>query len=168
MEFFANNASSILIFIAIVSFFLIFFYIGSKIKKATIEIIEYGEGLEPYGTLSDIIITLSDKIQKKRQNLSINQPKFYENQERWLLDSQKLKTFYYLDEDQVNNFYSQINIQPRIQEYSEREKKSSSLEGGVSQGILTARGNKSGELESTSKFLVDFNVIKNMMKLKIT
>ena len=66
MEFFTSNASSILIFTAIISFFLLIFYVGRKIKKATIEVFEYGEGLEPYGTLSDIILTLSDKVQKKR------------------------------------------------------------------------------------------------------
>lgn len=125
-------------------------------------------GLNPNSEFAELIVNLAEHINKKKQDSEYN-PRDYIDDERWLLDSQGPKTFYYLDEAQINDLYSQIN-QNSLLEYTEREKSALAKEGGVTSKPLVIRGNKTSESEKTSRFQPDnstaskYSVIENFLK----
>lgn len=130
-----------------------------KFKSGVISLFEYGEGLEPYGPFSDIVLTVAEHINKKRKLHETSTPTFYRNEERWLLESTGLKTFYLIDERQINDFYSQINLSPVLQEITEKEKSTKLLEAGISNTPINIKGNTTGELEKTSKYAIDNSIV---------
>ena len=156
----------IIIAIAIAILALVIYYVWTKIKNGVGTF--FTSGLNAHGEFAEMILTLAEHINRKKQEYEYN-PRFYIEDERWLLDSQGPKTFYYLDEFQINDLYSQIN-QSSLFEYSEREKSASGMEGGVDLSPVAFKGNRRAEMERTKKFLIDnsiaskYSVIENYLK----
>lgn len=156
----------IIIVLAIAILALVIYIIWTKAKTGISTF--FTSGLNPHGEFADMILTLAEHINKKKQEYEYN-PRFYIEDERWLLDSQGPKTFYYLDELQINDLYSQIN-QSHLSEYSEREKSASVIEGGVDLSPFAFKGNRGAETERTKKFLPDnsvaskYSIIENYLK----
>lgn len=156
----------IIIALAIAILALVIYTIWTKTKSGVGTF--FTSGLNPHGEFADMILTLAEHINKKKKEYEYN-PRFYIEDERWLLDSQGPKTFYYLDEFQINDLYSQINQSP-LSEYSEREKSTSGIEGGVDLNPVAFKGNKGAETERTRKFLPDnsvaskYSIIENYLK----
>jgi hypothetical protein len=156
-----------LIAIAICLLALVIYIIWKKIKNGVSNF--FTIGLQPYGEFAELILTLGERINKKRKEEAEFNPRNFIGDERWLLDSQGPKTFYFIDESQVNDMFSQIN-QKSLLEYSESEKLTTGIEGGISSTPITAKGNKGSAHEKTSKFLIDnsvagkYNHIENYLK----
>lgn len=96
----------ILIAGAIAILALVIFIVWTKIKNGVGTF--FTSGLNPHGEFSDMVLTLAEHISKKKKEYEYN-PRYYIEDERWLLDSQGPKTFYYMDDFQINDLYSQIN-----------------------------------------------------------
>lgn len=156
----------ILITLAIAILSLVIFIVWTKTKNGVSTF--FTSGLNPHGEFAELILTLAEHINKKKQEFEFN-PRIYMQDERWLLDRQGPKTFYYLDEYQINDLYSQINQTP-LSEFSEREKSASGYEGGVAINPISIKGNKGVETERTKKFQIDnsvagkYGIIENYLK----
>ena len=156
-----------LVAVSILIFAFIIYIIFAKFKNGVITF--FNSGLHSHGEFADFIIALAAHISKKRKEIEEYNPRLYVGDERWLLDSQGPKTFYFLDEIQVDDFYYQIN-QPQLSEYSEREKLTGGMEGGVNLNPISLKGHKGHEAEKTSKFHIEssiasrYSIIENYLK----
>lgn len=147
---------NILIVIAIIFglLALVIFFIWHKTKKSVTSFFSFG--LNPSGEFAELVLTLADYIDKKKKE-NEHDPRLYIGDERWLLDSQGPKTFYYLDNTQINDLYSQIS-QTRLSEYSERKKSSVGMDGGITYSPVSVKGKKDAESEQISTYTVDTSV----------
>ncbi len=138
---------------AIIVFGIIIYIIYSKIKGGVITF--FTSGLNPHGEFSQLILSMADYINKKKNTQEESFPRHFIDDDRWLLESQGPKTFYYIDERQINDMYAQINQAPRLEEVTEKEKASSGVDGGLSSTAVSIKGTKGSESEKTKKYSID-------------
>jgi len=140
---------------ALILLTLVIYIIWTKIKSGVTTF--FSTGLQHHSEIAGLILTIADHIKEKKKEYEVFNPRLYIGDERWLLDSQGPKTFYYIDENQINDLYSQINQTPLL-EISEREKSSKGFEGGLTNNPISLKGNKGSETEKTRKYLPDNSI----------
>ena len=145
--------TGIIIAIAIVIFGLIILVLYYKVKGSVTNFFTYG--LNPHDEFSTLVLSMADHIRQKRSEVDQFMPRHFIGDERWLLDSQGPKTFYYIDANQINDMYSQLSSAHKLEEFTEKEKSAKGFDGGISGRTLSLKGNKATESERTKKFTLD-------------
>ncbi|MES2654360.1 MAG: hypothetical protein V4620_02165 [Bacteroidota bacterium] len=158
----------IIVAVGLIILGLIIFVIYLKVKGGVTNFLT--NGLNPHDEFSTLILSMADYIQQKRAAMDLYLPRYFVDDERWLLDSQVPKTFYYIDESQINDMYSQLNSSHKLEEFTEKEKQAKGFDGGISGSALSIKGNKATESERTKKFTLDistpskYNFIETYLK----